>query len=99
MICGLSLFFVRGNVKSIVASISQQSTTDEERSDRRSFLAIVLSALLSSLIGGVCRRAIFGGRTGTVAAAALLVLVDVLFLGRSFMVPVSDLAGLGSVLL
>lgn len=63
---------------------------DDESSDRRFFLATVLPALLTSLIGGVCSRSMFGGRTGTVAVMVLLLSVGTLTLGRNFMFPTAE---------
>ena len=58
---------------------------DDERSEKRSSLAMVLAALLSSLIGGVCSRMMFGGRTGEVAVTVLLLLAGIWILDRNFM--------------
>ena len=62
--------------------------TDDESSDKRSFLATVLPALLSSLIGGVCSRVMAGGRAGTLAVGVVVLLsVGILDLDRNFMFP------------
>ena len=75
VVLGLCLFFVGGK-GSIVSSISESSSTDDEVSDR--------------IIGDVCRRVVSRGTTGTGAAAALLLfvvlLVGTLALGRSFII-------------
>lgn len=86
VIVGLRLFSC-GDTGSIVSTGLDMSTIDVERSDRRSFLAMVLPALLSSLMGGVCSRDKSEGRTGTVAVTVLLFPVSVSNLDRSFMLP------------
>lgn len=60
---------------------------DDESSDRRSFLATVLPALLSSLTGGVCSLVMLRGRIGRVAVTLGLLLMGTLVLDRSFMFP------------
>lgn len=76
---------VARDMDSNLASVSDSSTTDDEKSDGCSFLTVVLPALLRSLSGGVCRRVVSGGRTGTVAGTVMLSLAGCLLLGRSFM--------------
>ena len=74
--------------------------TDDESSDNWSFLAIVLPALLSSLIGGVCSRVMVGGRAGIVAVGVVVLLsVGILDLDRNFMLPrvLEVLARVGSL--
>lgn len=57
---------------------------DDESSDRRSFFAMVLPALLSSLMGGVCSLVMFGGSIGRLAVTLGLSPVGLLVLDRSF---------------
>ena len=83
VILGLCGAFV-GVSRSIASSVSDAEVTDEERSYNGSFRAPVLPALLSSLIGGVRRRAMRGGRAGAVAVRVLLSAEGGLILGRSF---------------
>ena len=71
VVVGLELFFV-GDNESGVSSASYVSAMDDESSERRVFLAIVLPALLTSLIGRVRSRVIFGGWTGRVAVTVML---------------------------
>ena len=84
VVLGPCLSFV-GEKGSIFSSISKSSSTDDEVSDR--------------LIGLDCRCVVFGGMTGTGAAAALPLLVGTLVLGRSFIISKSRYVkdgGLGS---
>lgn len=99
MTVGLLLFFV-GDAEYAVSSASEISMTDDESSDKWSFLAIVLPALLSSLIGGVCSRVMIGGRAGIVAVGVeVLLSVGILDLDRNFMSPrvMEMLARVGSL--
>ena len=91
-----------GETETLARSVSDRSAMDEERSEKRAFLTVVLPALLRSLSGGVCRRVTCWGRAGTVAVEVLVLCAGILGWDRSFMVPrgeeVADLTHLSAEL-
>lgn len=80
-----------GVTEYIASSVSDRSIIEDESSDRRSLFAMVLPALLSSLMGGVCSLVMCGGRTGSVAVTlGQLLGGDLIILDRSFIFPIVE---------